>query len=90
LDLSHHHAQQSPSLNINNPSSKPTQQQKVDDTPAQAAPTEGCPKSRDTCPQPGEDAVWNGMDYTDDRCMKGFTAGQQKRMEAMRLLHRAD
>ncbi|GBF91949.1 zinc metalloprotease [Raphidocelis subcapitata] len=61
----------------------------VDDTPYQAAPTEGCPSFRDTCPQPGEDPFWNFMDYTDDRCMKGFTAGQHKRMEAMWQLHRA-
>jgi len=60
----------------------------VDDTPYQSAPTEGCPKSRDSCPQPGEDPFWNFLDYTDDKCMKGFTAGQHKRMEAMWQLHR--
>ena len=62
----------------------------VDDTPYQGAPTEGCPASRDTCPQPGEDPFWNFMDYTDDKCMKGFTPLQHKRMEAMWALHRAD
>lgn len=60
----------------------------VDDTPYQGAPTEGCPKSRDSCPQPGEDPFWNFMDYTDDKCMKGFTPLQHKRMEAMWQLHR--
>lgn len=29
------------------------------------------------------------MDYTDDKCMKGFTPLQHKRMEAMWQLHRA-
>ncbi|KAI8469841.1 MAG: hypothetical protein J3K34DRAFT_393781 [Monoraphidium minutum] len=61
----------------------------VDDTPYQGAPTEGCPKTRDSCPQPGEDPFWNFMDYTDDKCMKGFTPLQHKRMESMFLLHRA-
>ena len=60
----------------------------VDDTPYQSSPTEGCPKSRDSCPQPGEDPFWNFMDYTDDKCMKGFTPLQHKRMEAMWQLHR--
>ncbi|GBF91178.1 zinc metalloprotease [Raphidocelis subcapitata] len=60
----------------------------VDDTPYQASPSDGCPSSRDSCPQPGSDPFWNFMDYTDDRCMKGFTPGQHKRMEAMRQLHR--
>jgi hypothetical protein len=33
----------------------------VDDTPYQSAPTEGCPTSRDSCPQPGGDPFWNFM-----------------------------
>ncbi|KAI8465192.1 MAG: hypothetical protein J3K34DRAFT_93552 [Monoraphidium minutum] len=60
----------------------------VDDTPYQSSPTEGCPKSRDSCPQPGEDPFWNFMDYTDDKCMRGFTPLQHKRMETMWQLHR--
>ncbi|KIY94282.1 hypothetical protein MNEG_13680 [Monoraphidium neglectum] len=61
----------------------------VDDTPFQSSPTEGCPKSRDSCPQPGEDPFWNFMDYTDDKCMKGFTPLQHKRMAEFWELHRA-
>jgi len=45
----------------------------VEDTPFVATPTEGCPKARDTCSQPGGDPVANPMDYTDDACMEGFS-----------------
>ncbi|KIZ01415.1 hypothetical protein MNEG_6544 [Monoraphidium neglectum] len=60
----------------------------VDDTPYQSAPTEGCPKSRDSCPQPGTDPFWNFMDYTDDKCMKGFTPLQHQRMATFWAQHR--
>lgn len=39
----------------------------VDDTPYQGAPTEGCPKDKDTCPQPGMDMISNFLD-----CEWGF------------------
>lgn len=55
----------------------------VDDTPYVATPTEGCPKARDTCSQPGSDPVSNPMDYTDDACMETFSVGQQQRMEML-------
>lgn len=55
----------------------------VEDTPFTASPSEGCPVHRDTCPQPGEDPVRNFMDYSDDSCMRSFTAGQHQRVEQM-------
>lgn len=55
----------------------------VEDTPFCAAPTEGCPASKDTCPQPGNDPVRNFMDYSDDSCMRSFSSGQHQRVEQM-------
>lgn len=55
----------------------------VDDTPACAGPSEGCPTDKDTCPQPGSDPVRNFMDYSDDLCMRAFSAGQHQRVEQM-------
>ena len=55
----------------------------VDDTPAQAQPTSGCPTTKpDTCtgPQwPGADLISNYMDYSDDICYTEFTPGQVAR-----------
>lgn len=37
----------------------------IDDTPAQASPSQGCPEGRDSCPdQPGLDPIHNYMDYS--------------------------
>ena len=36
----------------------------VDDTPAQASPTSGCPAGRDSCPTSGMDPIHNYMDYS--------------------------
>jgi Pregnancy-associated plasma protein-A len=54
----------------------------VDDTPYQAAPTEGCPASKDTCSAPGADPIHNFMDYTWDACMHQFTQGQALRIRS--------
>jgi len=55
----------------------------VDDTPAQANPTSGCPTTKpDTCTGsqwPGADLISNYMDYSDDVCYTEFTPGQVAR-----------
>jgi hypothetical protein len=53
----------------------------VSDTAAEASASYGCATTRDSCPnQTGLDPVTNYMDYSDDDCFTGFTAGQQTRM----------
>jgi hypothetical protein len=61
----------------------------VDDTPAQATPTSGCPEGKDTCPAPGLDPIHNYMDYSFDSCYTQFTSGQTQRMHDAWLLYRA-
>lgn len=61
----------------------------VDDTPYEAAPTQGCPLFKDTCPQPGTDPVHNFMDYSYDDCMTEFTAGQGELIHAVWLAYRS-
>lgn len=61
----------------------------VDDTPYEASPAFGCQDGRDTCPGPGLDPVHNYMDYSDDPCLTGFTAGQDVRMDAIVPVYRA-
>ncbi|GAA3835604.1 zinc metalloprotease [Sphaerisporangium flaviroseum] len=60
----------------------------VDDTPPEALPAQGCPSGKDTCPDAGEDPVHNFMDYSHDRCMSEFTAGQAARMREMWVAYR--
>jgi hypothetical protein len=53
----------------------------VDDTPAQATASFGCPIGNDTCAElEGPDAVTNYMDYSDDSCYDRFSPGQSSRM----------
>lgn len=56
----------------------------VDDTPNQAGNNFGCPEfPQVTCDNgPNGDMFMNYMDYTDDRCMFMFTAGQVARIDA--------
>jgi len=57
---------------------------RVNDTPAEAVPTTGCPDGKDTClKDPGLDPVENLMDYSYDACMYAFTRGQAARMDAV-------
>jgi hypothetical protein len=64
----------------------------VDDTPLQAQPNTGCP----TYPHlscnnanSGGDMFMDYMDYSDDSCMRMFTAGQVLRMESTLTIYRA-
>ncbi|KAH0497288.1 hypothetical protein TgHK011_004603 [Trichoderma gracile] len=63
----------------------------VDDTPAQAAASDGCPpEGQDSCPnQPGQDAFHNFMDYSFDACYREFTPGQMSRMRKVWFAYRA-
>jgi len=64
----------------------------VDDTPAQATPTSGCPVdgTQDSCPtEAGFDPIHNFMDYSYDVCYYEFTVGQAVRMQEQWLHWRA-
>lgn len=52
----------------------------VDDTPAQASSSSGCPKGRDSCPSdPGLDPIHNYMDYSDEYVLdEEVEKGQKK------------
>ncbi|KAF8997968.1 hypothetical protein BDQ17DRAFT_1428658 [Cyathus striatus] len=57
----------------------------VNDTPVEDDSTYGCHMSRDTCPHvPGEDPIYNYMDYSLDCCMYEFTPGQVGQVVHMR------
>jgi hypothetical protein len=61
----------------------------VADTPAQSAPTEGCPAGQDTCSAAGADPIHNYMDYSYDSCYDQFTPGQAGRMQDFWAAYRA-
>ncbi|GAA4392130.1 hypothetical protein GCM10023088_69930 [Actinomadura verrucosospora] len=61
----------------------------VTDTPYEAEPAQGCPQGRDSCPQRGRDPIHNFMDYAHDACMRGFTAGQGRRIRAAWAAYRS-
>ena len=61
----------------------------VADTPYEEEPAQGCPHGRDTCPQRGLDPIHNFMDYAQDACMRGFTAGQGRRIRAVWAAYRS-
>jgi hypothetical protein len=60
----------------------------IDDTPFESTPAFGCPVGRNTCPQTGNDPIFNFMDYTDDACMDEFTTDQADRMTTMTGIYR--
>lgn len=61
----------------------------VADTPAEQSATFGCPNRKDSCRARGSDPIHNYMDYSDDRCLNQFTAGQYTRMNKMLALYRS-
>jgi hypothetical protein len=61
----------------------------IDDTPAQATPTSGCPTGADTCPSPGNDPIENYLDYSYDSCYTKFSADQAARMQAFWYIYRS-
>ncbi len=63
----------------------------VADTNAERGPAFNCPVGRDTCTGfkfPGQDPIFNFMDYTQDSCMYAFTPLQSVRMEEAHALFR--
>ena len=61
----------------------------VADTPQEAEAASGCPPDNlDTCPSAGMDPIHDYLDYSDDPCYDGFTAGQDARMDQTIVAYR--
>ncbi|KAF9038224.1 hypothetical protein BJ165DRAFT_1408133 [Panaeolus papilionaceus] len=61
----------------------------VQDTPLQYMSTDGCPDSRDSCPNaPGLDPIHNYMDYSDHHCQTEFTPDQTSRLHDQMKIYR--
>ncbi|MBF8189702.1 zinc metalloprotease [Nonomuraea sp. K274] len=60
----------------------------IEDTPAEARPTDTCRPGKDTCGLAGRDPLHNFMDYGHDACMSEFTRGQARRMREMWAVYR--
>ncbi|KAF2016450.1 hypothetical protein BU24DRAFT_409551 [Aaosphaeria arxii CBS 175.79] len=61
----------------------------ISDTAQEKESTEGCPESKRTCPDSGQDdPIHNYMDYSIDSCYTGFTPLQHDRMHSMYNMYR--
>lgn len=62
----------------------------VEDTPPESGPTTMCPFPPNSCPGGGSDSINNFMNFTNDKCMFQFSAGQAQRMDVVHQEFRGD